>query len=198
MRDLLIPFLIGGRAYAHAAGPLAVSVGKRSSPNIFKEWFPPDSPERPWNDHICRKSLVADVHLTFEYDDPVPQGRLMGVINKARTELREWIDADIPQGLRPGTMIIWPAGGFDGRIQPGDVLLSVQPVDRVYPSYATHEIQYSDVLKAVDLLEWCSVAQGYIEGIYAYIYVQGRHMGYMWTKRYDPRSPDLQDATTNA
>lgn len=46
MRDLLIPFLIGGRAYAHAAGPLAVSVGKRSSPNIFKEWFPPDSPER--------------------------------------------------------------------------------------------------------------------------------------------------------
>ncbi|CAL8575003.1 hypothetical protein XPA_000948 [Xanthoria parietina] len=136
------------------------------------------------------------MHLTFEYGDPVPQGRLLAVINKARTELREWIDAGIPQGIGPGTMIIWPAGGFDERIQPGDVLLSVQPVDRLSPFYAMHELRYSDVLKAVDLLEWCSVAQGHIEGVYAYIYVQGRHMGYMWTKRYDPRSPNLQDART--
>ena len=154
------------------------------------------TPGRPWNDYICRKPLVADMHLTFEYGDPVPQGRLLAVINKARTELREWIDAGIPQGIGPGTMIIWPAGGFDERIQPGDVLLSVQPVDRLSPFYAMHELRYSDVLKAVDLLEWCSVAQGHIEGVYAYIYVQGRHMGYMWTKRYDPRSPNLQDART--
>lgn len=46
MRALLIPFLIGGRAYAHVTGPLAVSVGNRTFSNILKEWFPPDSPER--------------------------------------------------------------------------------------------------------------------------------------------------------
>lgn len=81
--------------------------------------------------------------------------------------------------------------------QYGDLLLAVTPNDRLLNIY---EFKVTDVIKAVDLIERCSVATQRYEGMYAYVFVRQRHVGYMWTQRYAeaPSSLELQNTTTDS
>ena len=61
----------------------------------------------------------------------------------------------------------------------GDLVLAVTSEERLSIPF-----ELTDVMKAVDLMQWCSVAIRRYDGIWAYIYVRGSHMGYIWTQRY--------------
>ena len=39
------------------------------------------------------------------------------------------------------------------------------------------------VLTAIDLVERCGIAQGHVEEMWAFVFVGGRHVGYIWMQR---------------
>lgn len=73
--------------------------------------------------------------------------------------------------------------------QFGDVVLAVVSEEPL------SELRMTDVVKAVDLMERCSVMTRRYNGIWAYIYVRGRHVGYIWTQRY---TLGVENATTDS
>ena len=72
----------------------------------------------------------------------------------------------------------------------GDVVLAVTSKERL-----SIEFEMTDVMRAVDLMERCSVSIRRYDGIWGYIYVQGTHVGYTWTQRY---TLGFENATTGS
>ncbi len=164
--------------------------------NVFHtSTFVSDCIARPWNDYVCRNIAIQNVHLTFEYDDPLPAGRLQELIINARNNVRETIAFNPNDKLRRGTMSVWNAKESEEIIDPGDVIMAAIAARKQTALPAWQDFLFVDVLKAVNLIEWCSIAHGRIEGIWAYVYVRGVHVGYIWTMRYAPWNPDLQNTT---
>lgn len=158
----------------------------------------PDCTARPWNDHTCRVSGISDaVHLTFVDDDPLPEGRLRQVIYRARTAIREDIAFDPTDGLEPNGMMVWSAKESEQIIEPGDVIIAARPAKKPTFVPAWHKFLYVDLLKAVELIEWCTIAHRRTEAMWAYVYLREVHIGYIWTKRYRPEDPTLQNATAD-
>ncbi|KAI4217906.1 MAG: hypothetical protein L6R36_009221 [Xanthoria steineri] len=187
--------LLGFYICVHAAGPAAQFRSGLNLPTLSRDWFPSNSPARPWNDYVCRNIAIQNVHLTFEYGDSLPAGRLQQLIINARNDVRETIAFNPNDKLRRGIMSVWEAKESEEIIEPGDVIMAAMAARKRTILPAWQDFFFVDVLKAVNLIEWCSIAHGHIEGIWAYVYVRGVHVGYIWTMRYVPWGPDLQNTT---
>ena len=134
------------------------------------------------------------MHLTFSYGDPLPGEGLFRAISHARHDLRDLIDQGAIQPIEEdGEIRVWEATPSEAMIEPGDVILAVRSA-KILDSeiQAWHLIRYADVLKAIALLEWCSLARKPIRGIWAYVYLRGVHVGYIWTEKYVPPVTHLQ------
>lgn len=131
-------------------------------------------PHRPWDDHHCQSSLVPNMHLTFTFGERLTMTRITLLIRSARSELKERIDAGTGNNPLRGRLILaWDLARGTGMI--------VQPWLTLLPLY---QINVFEIAQAVDLMERCGIAQGHVEEMWAYVYVHGRHVGFLWTWRY--------------
>lgn len=139
------------------------------------------------------------MHLTFKYGDPLPGEGLFQVISHARHDLRDLIDdGHIQPPVVDGELNVWKATRSAVLIPPGDVILvsrAAKRLDSEIPAW--HVVHCTDMLKAIALLEWCSVARKPITGIWAYVYLRGVHIGYIWTVKYLLPVSHLQLAGAN-
>ena len=98
--------------------------------------------------------------------------------------MREDMDEGIAQAIEDLTVV--SAGDT---ITTGDVIIAAQPADRPSPRYPRPEFKLTDAIKAIKLIQHCSLAMGRSEGIWAQAYVHGVLVGYIWTVAYFPEPP---------
>ena len=131
---------------------------------------------RPWDDHHCQSSLIPNMHLTFTFGERLTMTRITLLIKSARAALKERIDAGIGNNPLRGRLILaWDLTRGTGMI--------VQPISTWFtpPGF---QINSFEIAQAVDLIERCGIAHGHIEEMWAYVFVHGSHVGYLWTWRY--------------
>lgn len=100
--------------------------------------------------------------------------------------------------MQDGEINVWKSSPPGALIDPGDVLLvsrAAKRLDSEMPAW--HVMHCTDILKAIALLEWCSVAPKSITGIWAYVYLRGVHIGYIWTQKFHEPVSHLQLAGAN-
>lgn len=131
---------------------------------------------RPWNSHLCRNSRYPSTYLTFSFGANLPIGRAHLLIQLALAHLA----ALIAEG-HATKYFQWP--GYELARDERYVIYALPASRQVWTQVDSFTVQQA--VEVVGLLEWCGVARGYGEEMWAYVFVAEVQVGYVWMAR-DP------------
>ena len=115
------------------------------------------------------------MHLTFTFGDRLTETRIVMLLAEARRA--ENVAIELGAGakrVRQTWCIAWDLSRH--------IYMFAAPLRKTIFT-EKYALSVSDVLLAIDLVERCGIAQGHVEEMWAYVFVGGRHVGYIWTQR---------------
>lgn len=152
--------------------------------NQSASWKPP----KPWNEHRCqRPGIDRDVFLTFSWGAPISESRIVRTLYECRIHLVDGVErlhlGDDPLPFPSMNLAIENRYGVKVNLS-------------FYRSIARREVvTWSQALAAVNLLEFCGVRVGNYDEMWAYIYAEGKQIGYI-TIVWDP-DPETDNSPNN-
>ncbi|KAI4233286.1 MAG: hypothetical protein L6R40_007124 [Gallowayella cf. fulva] len=134
---------------------------------------PPHAPRMPWNQHICHNDQLApEMYLTFTYGRRLSYTAMRTALDASKQKARSSIasgdgDRDLPwfpawSSHDPRTGIAITARHFRRRLLRYEIFT------------------YEQVLQGIELLDFCGYGHENFEEMWAFVFVGGRQVGYLW------------------
>lgn len=125
------------------------------------------------------------MHLTFTFGDRLTETRIVTLLAEARRAVNVAIELGAgAKRVRQTWCIAWDLSRH--------IYMFAAPLRQTIFT-EKYALSVANVLPAIDLVERCGIAQGHVEEMWAYVFVGGRHVGYIWTQRGGELG--LRDAT---
>ncbi|KAL8752377.1 MAG: hypothetical protein Q9184_005756 [Pyrenodesmia sp. 2 TL-2023] len=179
-------------ARLHSESPVP---SPKSTTSLNRTTLSPNHPSRPWDENLCRSSLHPQTHLTFTFGERLSASRIQGLLDSARTHNDLDIEAGFGNDPIPNaSMNDYTVGWVRTMEHPGrKILARLKAIPyRKYP-FSRNVFTFAQVEQALDLLERCGLAEGIQKEMWAYVFVEGKRVGYIWMEDYTRYSRDVME-----
>ncbi|KAL8712371.1 MAG: hypothetical protein Q9225_006956 [Loekoesia sp. 1 TL-2023] len=130
------------------------------------------APPEPWDEEVCIRPSIPFIHLTLSRGRRLPRGLIWKAIDEAENRVQTFISAG--QGD-------WQIPADDWDLSEG--MEKIDFVVKLYraPGALRHErLTSRQTWQALQLLQFCGVARGRYEEVYAYLFLDGKKVASIW------------------
>lgn len=136
------------------------------------------------------------MHLTFTFGERLSPTRIHKALDDARTHNKVRIDAGLGDHPIPNASVNDYTVGW-GRMTDHDgrwrKISRIKAIPYRKHPFSRIEFTIAQVAQALDLLERCGLAEGIHEEMWAYVFVEGKRVGYIWLEDFTRYSRDLME-----